>query len=356
MVILHVAMIRNSPFNGVCVAVPQHLKSQAEFAQVALLNVEDVKIDGVEKQFSYTKDFDVRALEAPFNNPDLVVFHELYNLKYLSICKNLKKNRIPYVILAHGELRAEAQRQSKWKKRIANLLLFNKYFKGAAAIQCLSKMEAETTHKGKRKFIGSNGIFIPENYKKDFAKEGLQITYIGRLEVHVKGLDLLLEGVKSAKEQLKDVGAKIDIYGPDYNGRYESVQNLIKETGVEDLVTLHREVSGAEKERVLLNSDVFIQTSRHEGMPMGILEAMSYGLPCLITEGAVLTPFIDGHDAGWTAETTAQSIAEALQRLCAQKDLLLQKSKNARSAVEEFFSWKNVTAKTIAEYKKLIGR
>lgn len=50
-----------------------------------------------------------------------------------------------------------------------------------------------------------------------------------------------------------------------------------------------------------------------EGMPMGILEAASYGLPCLITEGTMLGESVKKYDAGWVAQTNAESIAEHLK-------------------------------------------
>ncbi len=354
MVVLHVACIENNSFSGVCVAVPQHVRAQAAFAQVALLNVNNVRIKGVEKQLAYEKRFDVRKLESPFDCPDLVVFHETYRTEYLRIYKNLKKNKIPYIVLPHGELRKEAQKKKRWKKLAANLLFFKKFIRGALAVQCLSQMEIESTAFGRRKILGSNGVFLPEKHKNAFCEEGVRFVYIGRLDIYHKGLDIMLEAVKIAKPEMKKANARLDIYGPDYQGRYESVQRLVAEKDVGDIVELRHELEGEEKERVLLSSDVFLQTSRFEGMPIGILEAMGYGLPCLITEGTTLKSFVEEKNTGWAAEGTAASVANALLRAIEERESFKEKSVNGREAVRREFSWERIAEKTVKEYESLI--
>ena len=49
---------------------------------------------------------------------------------------------------------------------------------------------------------------------------------------------------------------------------------------------------GLEKEKIFKNSSAFILPSFSEGLPMAPLEAMSYGVPCLISENCNLNQAI----------------------------------------------------------------
>lgn len=353
--ILHIASITEFAYSGVCVVVPKHVIEQSRVANVAFINVNNQRIEELKNyQIDYKSPFSIGNIYAEYIRPDIVIFHECYRVEYLKIYPILLKENIPYIIIPHGELSVEAQKHKLIKKKIANILLFNRFISKATGIQCLSEREKNNTNFKCKKFIATNGISIPKEIKKEFSDSIIKFVYIGRIDSYHKGLDILISAIAKKSELLRQNRCFFDLYGPHSNKVAESINEMIRRAGVTDIVKLHDGVSGNEKISILLESDIFVQASRFEGMPLGILEALSYGLPCLVTQGTTLGEEIEANCAGWMAKTEVNSLAQALQRVIKDKSQYFMRGKAARNFIKNNYAWKMIAERTVKEYENMI--
>ena len=102
------------------------------------------------------------------------------------------------------------------------------------------------------------------------------------------------------------------------------------ENGIDKIVSINGPVFDNEKKEVLLNASFFIHTSRFEGMPMSVLEALSYGIPCLVTQGSNMREDVCRFNAGWGADNNVESIERAFIKICDSLSELKIKGENAK--------------------------
>jgi glycosyltransferase involved in cell wall biosynthesis len=117
----------------------------------------------------------------------------------------------------------------------------------------------------------------------------------------------------------------------------------------------HR-VLGARQDaqRLLAAADVFVMPSRREGLSMAVLEAMSHGLPTVVSDGPG-NPEAVG-DAGVVFPVgDARALAGALRRLAADRDERARLGSAARERVEQRFSRALFLERMAAVYGELLG-
>lgn len=357
MIILHIFHSLNRKFAGADVIVPEHIKAQQATETVGCVNITNTKIEDIENQFDYNDDFKLSSLPEPFNKPDIIIFHQVYFSKFLGIAKQARKAGIPYVIIPHGSLTKQAQGAKKIKKMLGNFLFFNKFINGARAIQYLSEDEKNRSFRKLSCFVSTNGMYMPSEQKTEFNNDKTIFTFIGRYDIHIKGLDLLVNAIKKKEDLLRKNNCVFNLYGPHTPfalPNIESLKTMLNEQNVADLITINEGLFDDEKALALLNTDIFIQCSRTEAMGLSIAEALSYGVPSLVTYSTTMGDIIDKYDAGWSCETTVESIANTIEKAILEKTLLNEKSKNATVLIEKNFLWDNVAKDALENYRKFI--
>ena len=177
-----------------------------------------------------------------------------------------------------------------------------------------------------------NPLNCSEGALEPFLKE-LVLGYLGRIEPN-KGMGEML----SAMERLKDEGRKIRLRIAGKEEREGEYLPKFREALGEDFEYCGL-VSGERKREFLESLDVFVMPTYFEGLPMSLLETMSYGAVPVVTEvGSIPTVVKDGENGLFVKVKDVNSICNALKKLDEDRELLAQMSEKAQRTIQENFS------------------
>lgn len=157
------------------------------------------------------------------------------------------------------------------------------------------------------------------------------ILFIGK-EFYRKGGDLLLEAFAQARQEVPGARLKMVTAVP--------IPADFPKEGVEVIhATWDRQVIAA----LYRSADLFVLPSRLETWGDVLLEAMSYGLPCIGVSGQVMEEIIDHESTGLVvpAEDVA-ALANSLVRLLTDVGLRRRMGQQARLKAENNYQWPDV--------------
>jgi glycosyltransferase involved in cell wall biosynthesis len=262
--------------------------------------------------------------------------------------------RCPYVVTPHGGYSRFRMRLRGVMRKWAFFLLFSKnYLERAAFVHVLSSLERDAVEdlcRQRRFVVATSGCigFPTAPMPWDNTKRGRCVLFIGRLDVNCKGLDrtLLAFATESGTTD------QLILAGPDFRGGAGDLRELARKLGVIDRVEIRGGVFGDEKKRLIRESDVFVQLSRWEGVPLTPIEAMGAGRPVLVTPATNLADYVAAGDAGWVArdEDCRAAMRECLQASSAE---LHEKGTKARQVVESQFQWRHTAERLIEGYRNI---
>jgi len=139
------------------------------------------------------------------------------------------------------------------------------------------------------------------------------LIFWGRLAVQKDPLRMLAQ---FARLYEKRSDATLTIIGPD-GGLEEALRTDIERRGLEHAVTLTGPLSRSSITTLATQASFYIQTSRHEGMAISVIEAMQAGLVPVVTPVGEISRYTrDGENAVWIdpegVDTQATARIEAL--------------------------------------------
>ncbi len=180
-----------------------------------------------------------------------------------------------------------------------------------------------------------NGLLAEGQLDRKLAREvlglpdGRFIGWVGRM-VEVKGLDVFIEALGHLRAA--DVGACVVGEGPDL----EMIQARVSELRLEDRVHFAGAVPNA---GLLMRAfDVYALTSRSEGTPIALLEAIVSDVPVVCTAVGGVPDVVSDGEHGWLAPSESPSaLAMALDHAFEEPDEAARRAKAARARIEAVY-------------------
>lgn len=288
------------------------------------------------------------SLKALFSKADVVHYHAEGPCAFMWIVKKFSKKKV--IATIHG---LDWQR-AKWGGFATKFIKYGEKtaVKYADEIIVLSKNVQnyfKDAYNRETVFI-PNGVNEPEIRKADIIqkKYGLNkddyILFLGRI-VPEKGIHYLIDAFNKIKTDKKLVIAGS---ASDTDGYYQELKEKSKDN---KNIIFTGFVEGKELEELYSNAYIYSLPSDVEGMPLSLLEAMSYGNCCLTSNIDECSEVIENKGVTFK-KGNIDDLSLVLQELCDNKEKVISMKKEAKEFILNKYNWDDVVEKTLELYEK----
>lgn len=326
-----------------------HHVSGADFDGAALCEYKGVRLKSVwtlnkRGLSAMTASFSA-SLRAAFGKYDIVHFHaegpcamlwlpKLFGKRCIATIHGLDHKRAKWGKFASGYIRFGEKCAAKYADEIIVLSeAVQKYFYDVYeretvfipnGVTCLEKKSADEITK---RF---------ELKKEDY------ILFLGRL-VPEKGLRYLVEAFKNVKTDKKLVIAG----GASEAGDFEAELKAL--AADDERIIFTGFVQGSVLEELYSNAYIYVLPSDLEGMPLSLLEAMSYGNCCLTSDIPECADVLGEHGVTFK-QGDVSDLAYNIQYLCDNRSAVDKFKETASEYICRKYDWESVTRQTEALY------
>jgi glycosyltransferase involved in cell wall biosynthesis len=237
----------------------------------------------------------------------------------------------PVILHAHGcEFHSFHASLSPVMKRVLNLILRQSTYLIALSESWKDYYMKYCGFKAKQVVVFANPVEIPENIP-DRSKSQKKINFVslGRIGKRKGAFDLIEAFAQLTPQQREK--SQLTLAGI---GEVEQARSLAESLNVKEQINFPGWVDPVRRSELLSKADVFVLPSYNEGLPMALLEAMSWGLPVITTPVGGIPEVVTHTKTGLLVNPgDVEQLTEAVQSLIEDESLRLKLGNDARKRI-----------------------
>lgn len=289
-------------------------------------------------------------------HPDIIHIHAIGPSLFIPLARLLG---FKVVMTNHGP----DYERKKWGKLAKTVLRLGEMLgsKWADQVICISQSIADNVRRKYRREVSyiPNGVIIPRSSQTDTAlkkyrlEKGKYILAVGRF-VPEKGFHDLMDAFnmfQSSGDKRRASDFKLVVVGSALHEDKYSL-DLKKKARQNPNIILTGFLSGEALRALYSNAQLFVLPSYYEGLPIVLLEAMSFGLPYIVSDIKAHTEMNLPTDKFFKAGDVngmAQKIREFVD-----KPLSEDEKRNQISMIAARYDWNNIANRTLGVYFQIV--
>lgn len=209
--------------------------------------------------------------------------------------------------------------------------------------------------RGLSNFIASLGVHDKGvSSGTDLQATPATVVFLGRNDVHQKGIDLAIQGFARFVRENKGAtdNPRLLIAGRSHGSSEARIREIVRAESADANIALLGSVADHEKWRLLQMAAMLVFMSRFDGPPRPIREALSVGTPCLVSYESNMGELVESFGAGRAAPLEAAAVARCLEEAFASPETLDSWRAGARRLRAEL-AWPNVARTYISGYESV---
>lgn len=186
---------------------------------------------------------------------------------------------------------------------------------------------------------------------RDWNRVNNTIFSAGRFQRR-KGFDILIDAFARIESKYPDV--KLEIYGD--GDEKANLYNQIVRYGLNDRIIIKKPVNGVVE--LNIDSRLFVLPSRSEGIPNIVIEAMYYGIPCVVTDcrpGGARMLSGDGRYCVLADNDDPGALAVSIEYAMENEELMKDMTLKAKESLKRFDE-NDIKQEWIRIVSKVLGR